>query len=408
VTITDIFKGRHLLTGRGVQRTAGKPLRVLCVGGDLSCYGAPRVQLTLLARLDRALIAPEIYYLRDDGGLSELNCFDLDIRIGVSGPQRPRNHVPQILNRLIHLARHSDLVFSMIEGPSLYLSVIAARATGRPLVSWVHNNRLELLKHIKTWHGPVSRFFLPKADHTICVSEGVREDLVASFPSLRDSIEVIPNPVPLEDILACSRARPPDWAAEIFSRPTVLASGRLDRQKGFDLLIRAAAVARTGGADFNVLILGEGPARQELEALAHQLGIRERVFMPGYLSNPFPLYQYAATFVLSSRFEGLPTVLIEALCLDLPIIAFDCLSGPNEILVGGRFGRLVAKEDFATLGNEIGQAVRCPSRLKHFRSTGLQQAQMYSAMPIVRRFERALLGCVDGFDQDEAADECEE
>jgi glycosyltransferase involved in cell wall biosynthesis len=163
-------------------------------------------------------------------------------------------------------------------------------------------------------------------------------------------------------------------------------------QKGFDFLIRAAAIAHAGGADFNVLILGEGPDRQELEALAYQLGIRQRVFLPGYISNPFPLYQNAAAFVLSSRFEGLPTVLIEALCLDLPIIAFDCPSGPNEILSGGHFGRLVAQEDFRTLGKEIGQAVRCPSYLQHFRSTGLQQAQLYSASPIVRRFERTLGG----------------
>lgn len=68
------------------------PLRVLCVGANLTAYGAPRVQLTLLAALERTLILPEVYYLRDEGGLSELVCSDLSIRFGVKFPQRARNH----------------------------------------------------------------------------------------------------------------------------------------------------------------------------------------------------------------------------------------------------------------------------------------------------------------------------
>jgi glycosyltransferase involved in cell wall biosynthesis len=372
------------------------PVRVLCVGGDLTPYGAPRVQLTLLERLERTLISSEIFYLRDEGGLNELGGSDLNIKFGVATNRRARNHVLPIVRKLTHLARHSDIVFSMLEGPPLYLSAIAARATGRPLISWFHNNWSAVLKYAKAWHGPASRFFIPRAERTICVSEGVREDLICSWPYLRDRTEVIPNPIRLDMVLRASLDQPPDWAAEIFLKPTILASGRLVWQKGFDLLLHAAAIASKNGADFNLLILGEGPQRQEFETLANQLGIQQRVFLPGYLSNPFSLYQNAAAFVLSSRFEGLPTVLIEALCLGLPIISFDCPSGPSEILAGGSFGRLVGSEDLSALASEIGQVVQGRTGLNYFRSKGPQRAQAYSGDSAAQRFERALLGCAHG------------
>jgi glycosyltransferase involved in cell wall biosynthesis len=363
----------------------------LCVGGDFAPYGAPRVQLTLLAGLDRALIEPEIYYIRDTGGMDDLDHSELNLQFGLTSQQRVRDNAPRILNTLIRLARRSDLVFSMLEGPPLYVCAIAARATCRPLASWVHNNWSAVLEHSKTWHRPVSRFFFPAAKHLICVSEGVRDDLVAFCPSIHDRTEAIPNPIPLEEDMTRSQVSPPEWAARIFSKPTILAAGRLVWQKGFDLLIRAASSARASGADFNVIILGEGPDRPDLEALAVELGIRERVFLPGYLPNPFPFYRNATAFVLSSRFEGLPTVLVEALCVGTPVIAFDCPSGPNEILSGGRFGRLVAKEDIVSLGNEIKMAIQHPDRFTIFRSMGRQHAQKYSAKPLVRRFERTLI-----------------
>ena len=361
-------------------------LNVLCVGGHLTPYGAPRAQLSLLSDIDRNIILPTVYFLRNDGALPS----DLPLLFGVKAGQRARNHTPRLLADLVKLARRSDLIFSMLEGPPLYLSALAARVTGRPMVSWVHNSWSAVLSNSSAYHRPASRIFMPLADHTICVSEGVQRDLLAFCPALHGRCETIPNPIPIDQIVANAAEELPNWAIHIFEKPTVLAVGRLTWQKGFDDLIRASKLALQEGADFNLLIVGEGEDRECLASLAQELGIADRVFLPGFVSNPYPLYKRAAMLTLSSRHEGLPTVLIEALALGLPIVSLDCSFGPREILEAGRWGRLLPEADIAALGLAIVRAIRDPSWISEFRRAGSNRADFYSTRAVITRFEDAL------------------
>jgi glycosyltransferase involved in cell wall biosynthesis len=102
-----------------------------------------------------------------------------------------------------------------------------------------------------------------------------------------------------------------------------------------------------------LLILGEGEERPQLEALIRQLGLEQDVNLPGFVSNPYPYMAHAALFVLSSRWEGLPTVLVEAMSLRTPVIATDCPSGPREILGNGQYGQLVPVGDSSALALAI-------------------------------------------------------
>ena len=106
-----------------------------------------------------------------------------------------------------------------------------------------------------------------------------------------------------------------------------------------------------------LLILGEGPERPVLRALADSLGVGADVDLPGWARNPYPYMRRAAAYVLSSRWEGLPSVLIEALFCGCPVIATDCPSGPREILEGGRHGALVPVGDAAALAGAIREAL---------------------------------------------------
>jgi glycosyltransferase involved in cell wall biosynthesis len=124
----------------------------------------------------------------------------------------------------------------------------------------------------------------------------------------------------------------------------ILGVGRLVAQKAFDVLIEAFAHVRRS-QPARLLILGEGEERPMLEALVRQLGLEGDIELPGFVANPYPYMAHAELFVLSSRWEGLPTVLVEAMFLRTPVIATDCPSGPREILRNGLYGQLVPVGD---------------------------------------------------------------
>lgn len=193
----------------------------------------------------------------------------------------------------------------------------------------------------------IKRFY-PRADGLVAVSHGVAEDLsrIAGLP--RGRIRVIYNPIITPELKAKAQA-PLDHPWFVHGQPPVIMSvGRLTRQKDFPSLIKAFALVRKNRR-VRLLILGEGEERQALEALVAKVGIGNDVSLPGFVINPYPYMARASLFVLSSRWEGLPGVLIEALYCGTPIVSTDCPSGPREILADGRYGQLVPVGDVDAL-----------------------------------------------------------
>jgi glycosyltransferase involved in cell wall biosynthesis len=132
----------------------------------------------------------------------------------------------------------------------------------------------------------------------------------------------------------------------------LIAVGRLQIQKDYPTLLRAFAQVRQK-RPVRLLILGEGKERPMLEELIKTLGVEEDVSLPGFVMNPFAYMARASLFVLSSRWEGLPTVLIEAMCCGTPVVSTDCPSGPREILREGQYGQLVPVGEPTALARAI-------------------------------------------------------
>jgi glycosyltransferase involved in cell wall biosynthesis len=186
------------------------------------------------------------------------------------------------------------------------------------------------------------------AESTICVSEGVRRDLVANYGLRRE--QVIPNPVDVDRLL---RAAPTDGGGD-HERPfTVLSVGRLSPQKNYACLIRAFRQVVAVDASARLVILGEGSERPRLEAEIDALGLQHNVSLEGWVANPYPYYRAADVFALSSDFEGMPNVLIEALAFNLPVVSTDCESGPREILVSEALGYLVPVGDHDAIAAKL-------------------------------------------------------
>jgi glycosyltransferase involved in cell wall biosynthesis len=212
------------------------------------------------------------------------------------------------------------------------------------------------------------RLFLGWADRIIAVSGGVADDLSARSGVARGRITVIYNGVVGQDFER-KNAAPVEhrWFGK--GTPVIVAAGRLVEQKDFATLIEAfAVVARK--TDARLVLLGEGPLRAPLQALAQALGIAGRIDMPGFCSNPLPYLREAALVVLSSRWEGFGMVLAEALACGTPVVSTDCPHGPAEILDHGRYGRLTPVGDPAALAEAIIATLDAPPSRESMRSRG--------------------------------------
>lgn len=200
------------------------------------------------------------------------------------------------------------------------------------------------------------RAYYPMADTIITVSEGAADDLVISARIPRERINVIINPIITPELMkkACEKLDHP-WF-KTGEPPVILAVGRLTPQKDYPLLIKAFDLVRKE-TPARLLILGDGDEREKLVSMIAALGLEKDISLPGFVHNPYMYMANASVFVLSSQWEGLPTVLVEALYCGAPLVATDCRSGPREILRGGQYGRLVPVGDAESLAEAIQSAI---------------------------------------------------
>jgi glycosyltransferase involved in cell wall biosynthesis len=248
------------------------------------------------------------------------------------------------LTRYLRTVRPRAIVSSM---DHTNLAALFARGlSGAPtrVVVTVHNTFSAVFRNSPRLSREIWAFMLrrcyPWADSVVTVSRGVADDLARATGLHRDRIEVVYNPVITPDLLKAAQAESGHEWLRPGQPPVVLGVGRLTRQKDFENLVRAfALVCRKRPA--RLIILGEGEDRALLTALVRELGVAHDVALPGFVPNPLAFMAQSAVFVLSSAWEGLPTVLIEAMAAGTRVVSTDCESGPREILDNGRLGSLV-------------------------------------------------------------------
>jgi glycosyltransferase involved in cell wall biosynthesis len=198
----------------------------------------------------------------------------------------------------------------------------------------------------------LARWTYRLANGIIAPSRGVEDDMVVNHGIPRPAVRVIYNPV-VDDRLFAMAAEPPSHAwAGANDKPLILGVGRLSAEKDFATLLRAFRLVRNARTA-RLLILGEGKERHALEQMVDELGLKADVGLPGFVANPFAVMSRASVFVLSSRFEGLPNALIQALALGVPLVSTDCPSGPREVLEDGRYGTLVPVGDAKRMAEGI-------------------------------------------------------
>jgi glycosyltransferase involved in cell wall biosynthesis len=331
---------------------------------DLSVGGAEQVTVSIVNGLVERGYDIDLLLSRNEGELRHrlsprVNVIELSpSRTSVFGVAA---HFPAIA---LYLKRHEPAaLFPHLEHPSVVcLAVARVFDVETPIVPTHHSAfdvSTDRTPKDRIVHRLVSRLY-PTADRLIAVSEGVADGIVERTPVERADISVLHNPI---DVASIARAgdEPVDheWI-EDDDLEVVLFVGRLAAQKDLGTWLRAFEAIHDQRPQTRGVIVGKGPRREELLASIERLGLEDVVSLPGFVDNPYRYMKRAAVFVLSSEYEGLPTVLIEALACGCQIVSTDCPSGPREILLGGEIGHLVPVGDHAALAESALKALSSP------------------------------------------------
>ena len=270
--------------------------------------------------------------------------------------------------RQIYRKERFDYIFGFMESAN-FPSILASRKT----IASLHIDPDFLSKPEKI----LLRFLYPLAHQVAPVSEDIA-NLLKSQHGL-DNVTTIYNPVPVDELKQLAdRPRPHE-------RKYILAVGRLTYQKHFDLLIDAYNYSSTK-QDCDLIILGEGELREELEAQISKLGLQQQVFMPGRLKDPFHYFKHAEFMALSSRAEGFPMVLIEALTLSCPVLSVDCPTGPREIIHHRENGLLIEMENQALLSESIDELFYGEELRMHLIENAANSVAHLSAESIIQEW----------------------
>jgi glycosyltransferase involved in cell wall biosynthesis len=319
-------------------------------GAERACLRLARGLVQRGRHVQLVLVRGEGAYLADIPAGVEITVLDAPSVLAAFGP----------LRRYLR-ARRPAAVFSALT--HMNLVTVAAVKSARIRTRLVISERNQISDKARTAEGFRRRLtyrLVPLvyrgAHRIVSVSQGVADDLRAFAHLPKRKIAVIPNPVFDADVAQLAREEPSHIWFSDKAAPVILAVGRLHPQKGFDVLLRAFAHLRET-MPARLIILGEGSERTSLLSLARQLGIEDDLSLPGFAANPFAFMARAQLFVLSSRWEGFPNALVEAMACGTPVVSTDCPSGPREILDAGGYGRLVPPDDARALCNAMTDAL---------------------------------------------------
>ncbi|MEN5279070.1 glycosyltransferase [Brucella sp. TWI432] len=270
-------------------------------------------------------------------------------------------------------------------------AVVARSATGvRTRVVLGQRNQMSKDRHRSaSWRRrltiPTLRHFFMQADAIVGVSEGVAEDLKQTLRFPAERVHAIYNAVYNKKLEEQTKEDVDHLWFKDDAIPVIVAVGKLKPQKDYPNLLKAfAKVLESRTA--RLVILGQGPQLDELKALARELHIEDNVSFEGFVENPFKYLSRASLFVLSSRYEGLPGVLIQALSCGCPVVSTNCPSGPSEILMNGEIGKLVPVEDSDALSIAILNQLDTP----HDRDALIARGKFFSEENAVTAYKKVL------------------
>jgi glycosyltransferase involved in cell wall biosynthesis len=324
-----------------------------------------------------------------------------DVPVRYLGKKHARNAIG-VLTRMLK-TENPDVIYSAKISVNL-IAVLANQLTGQPgcIIPSQHNHlSVPLLNQppFRKWKLRLMLFLTRYAyhwvDRVVFVSKESLQDGCKYFRLPNDLATVIYNPIVDDTLFDMSeKAVEHPWFAKERKEPIILAVGRLTKQKGFPYLLKAFYQVRNL-LPARLIVIGEGRDDLRLTNLAETLGIKDDMAFLGFQSNPYRFMARADLFVLSSLWEGLPTVLVEAMACRTPVVSTRCPAGPEEIIIDGINGLLVPPADPTALAEAIVKVLTNPKMARRMALAGKQRAECFRAEKIVRQYEQLFKSVVE-------------
>lgn len=359
-----------------------KQVKITLVISGMGCGGAEKVMAALSAHLVESGRDAQLLSVRPDQAFYPIN-EKVDFRISDIPTPDDISFIGRLLNfykKVLWLRnefkkRKPDVIVSFTEAANC-MALAAARGLHIPVIV---SERVNPIFHpVPSIYQFLRKMLYPGADAVVLQTEDLR--LWASGWLREEQIKVIPNPV----------TKPPDEGANPLDflkddRKTIVAMGRFAHQKGFDMLLEAfSKVDRTG---WKLLLIGDGALRKDLEDLRKTLLLDDDVLMPGIIREPAPVLRKCDLFVMSSRYEGFPNALCEALACGLPVISFNCPSGPGDIIRNEIDGALVPDGDVGALAETMKRLMKDDAKRKSMSEKAVEISNRFSPERIMKMWD---------------------
>lgn len=383
----------------------GRPLRVMLLLANWVGGGAERVAAHVVARLDPERIDARLGLLHTRGPYLDMVAADQVVvpdhqeRFAHFGlPNRELFTVGTIAGGAIHAPRafrkmildhRPDVVMSFLKGTAI-LTYLALMGLGSRRPRWIAregNNVLTLAEYespnptARRVSLALTRKAYARADGVLANSSDMAAGLIGDLGIAPERMHTINNPIDIDLIQTSAQQVMPGMP----KRPYILSAGRLEYQKAHEVLIRAFA-ASGAWRTHALVILGKGSLINDLHRLAAQLGVGEHVRFIGFVANPYAWMAQADLFVLSSRWEGFPTVAAEALASGAPLLMTDCKFGPRDVIEPGVSGELVPVDDAPAMATKIAELLASPERRAALRQAGLARVERFRIDAMVNQY----------------------
>ncbi len=358
-------------------------MHLILVIADLGAGGAERVLTTLAnewAKQGRQITVLTL----GDGAVPPFFALDPSVRLRPLALARPSHHpllaLAHNLLRILVLRRalvaaRPQVVIAFMDQTNI-LTLCATVGLALPVIVTEHTDPM-YSSLPRPWQ-LLRRLTYPWAAQLIVLNASVRNYF---SPRVQKKARIIPNPVVL------SPATPPIHATSSPSPSILLAMGRLVELKGFDRLLRAWAKIAPHHPDWVLEIWGAGPCYADLDALARQLELGNQLRLPGLTRDPYRIMRQADLFVATSHYEGFSLVLAEAMACGLPVVSFDCPSGPRELIRDGVDGLLVPNGNVDALALTLDNLIRNPATRQTLAALAPQVLERFSLATVMGQWE---------------------